>query len=410
MLGLVLFLCWPVFETRPFDGTNLYILAWADRASVFDLLRGDPTVYPEWRPLPYATIWLQYRWVATDHLWSYYLVNMMLWTGCGWMAHLIVHDLTQSTAAGLIAAILVLTSTQLVGSLVLIMERQTLLASLFGLAAWRGLLKAGDSSLAPRQWIAIAALLTASALSKEYGLAFVGAVSCYGLARWRRDLASAGIAAAAVYGASRLAFAGGAVTPFCDENGYFFGARDVCFDSLNAVTVSQTAYNLAAAAVASILPGTFFDDGRIDVSPRWLAISAVVLAIAIAGWRKGPAPVRMGLLVIAFNTLLNFGVYRSRNHLPALCAVAIAAGVGLPIVRAAIRTRTSSAFTGTLAAATLAALLLVRMSVMRQLTTDRVELSSRPDACAPDIGNVDPAFTRRIWHQYGMTLPGCEGQ
>ena len=96
--------------------------------------------------------------------------------------------------------------------------------------------------------------------------------------------------------------------------------------------------------------------------------------------------------------------------LPALCAVAIAAGVGLPIVRAAIRARTSSALTVKLTVATLAALLLVRMSVMRERTTDRVELSSRPDACAPDIGNIDPAFTRRTWHQYGMTQPGCEEQ
>ena len=410
MLGLVLFMSWPVFETRPFDGTNLYILAWADSASAFDLLRVDPAVYPEWRPLSYATVWLQYRWAGTEHLWSYYLVNLALWTGCGWISYLIVRDLTQSTAAGIVAAILVVTSTQIVGSLVLIMERQTLLASLFGLAAWRGLVKAGDGALSPLAWVSVAVLLTASALSKEYGLAFVGAVLCYGLTQRRRDLASAGIAAAALYGVSRLAFAGGAVTPFCDENGYFFGARDVCFDSVNAVTVSQTAYNLVATAMASLLPGTFFDDGRIDLSPRWLGISAVVFAVAVVGWRKGPPAARMGLLVIGLNTLLNFGVYRSRNHLPALCAVAIAAGVGLPVVKAAIQARSGSMLTRAVTVAAVLGLLSVRVSVTRELTSDRVELSSQPDACAPDISDVDRAFTEKIWHNYGLTLPVCEDQ
>ena len=116
-------------------------------------------MYPEWRPLSYATVWLQYRWVGTEHLWSYYLVNLVLWTGCGWIAHLIVRELASSTAAGIVAATLIFTSTQIVGSLVLIMERQTLMASLFGLAAWRGLVKAGDGALTPLQWCSIGLLL-----------------------------------------------------------------------------------------------------------------------------------------------------------------------------------------------------------------------------------------------------------
>ena len=240
-------------------------------------------------------------------------------------------------------------------------------------------------------------------------MAFVGAVVCYGLTQRRRDLASTGIAAAAIYAASRLAFAGGALTSFCDENGYFFGARDVCFDGVNAVTVSQTAYNLTATAMASLLPGTFFDDGG-SIFRRAGWRSRLVFAVAVVGWRKGPAPARMGLFVIALNTLLNFGVYRSRNHLPALCAVAIAAGVGLPIVRAALRTRAGSMMTGMVGMATVLVLLSVRVSVTRELTFDRVELSSRPDACAPDIGYVDRAFTEKIWRKYTLTLPECEEQ
>ena len=99
-----------VFETRPFEGDNLYILQWAHSANAGDLLRADPNVYPEWRPLAYATVWLQYRWASIGELWAYYLVNILLWTACGWLLYRIVFSLTSSHLAGFTAASVALTS------------------------------------------------------------------------------------------------------------------------------------------------------------------------------------------------------------------------------------------------------------------------------------------------------------
>jgi hypothetical protein len=410
LLALVLLTCWPVFGIRPFDGTNLYILSWADGARAGDLLRGDPGVYPEWRPLSYATVWLQYRWAAIDWIWTYYALNLLLWTACGWVTCRIVSALSGSVVAGLAAAAIAITSTQMVGSLVLIMERQSFLACLFGLCAWLVLAGLDDRQLTPVERVAVSLLLAASALSKEYGLAFVAATIAYSWHHRSRDLAVAGMAAAGIYAALRATYAGGAIAPFCDENGFFFGARDVCFDRLDAVTASQTVYNVLATGVGSLLPGLFFEDGRISVSPRWLLVSCVLLGLALIGWVKGPRAGRMGLWVIGFNTLLNFGVFRSRNHLAALCAVAIAAGVGLPIAADALRGITASRPIRVAAVALVLSVLSMRALVIRQLVADRVVMSSRPDACGPDIPDLDRAFMQRVWQQYNLTLPECAGR
>ena len=68
--GAILALTWVmygrVFEILPFSGDNLYVLDVVDHATPSALLRGDPDFYPEWRPLPAATILLQYRWSNID--------------------------------------------------------------------------------------------------------------------------------------------------------------------------------------------------------------------------------------------------------------------------------------------------------------------------------------------------------
>jgi hypothetical protein len=37
-------------------------------------------------------------------------------------------------------------------------------------------------------------------------------------------------------------------------------------------------------------------------------------------------------------------------------------------------------------------------------------MSSRPDACGPDIPDLDRAFMQRVWQQYNLTLPECAGR
>ena len=80
-------------------------------------------------------------------------------------------------------------------SLVLIEERQSSLACLFGLAAWLTIARAGNDRLTPAASAGVSLLLLASILSKEYGLAFAGATAAYAIGERRRNLAAAAVAA-----------------------------------------------------------------------------------------------------------------------------------------------------------------------------------------------------------------------
>ena len=397
----------PLFTTRPFEGDILYILSWADTVQPADLLRVDPLAYPEWRPLAYGTVWLQYRWATIDYLWTYYLVNVLLWTTCGWLVYRIVHVLSGSAPAGFVAAAIVLTSTQPISTLVLIEERQSSLACLFGLAACLVVTSAGSSRFTRFEWVSVSLLLLASALSKEYGLAFTGALAVYALYDRLWPLAAAAITAGGTYAGLRIGFAGGATAPFCEEQGYFLAARHVCFDRFDVPAITQAAYNIVATGLGSLLPGLFSDDGQISISPRWLMTSAILLALALLGWAKGRRPVRIGVLVVCFNTLLSFLLYRSRNHVAAICAVAVATGVGLPIAAVALRKFTPSPLVRAMAIVTLVSILSMRAIVTRRLIADRVERSSHPDVCGPDSPDLDRAFVRRVWRKYNMPLPEC---
>src|SRR6185295_1256793 len=87
-------------SVRPLGGDNLYVLSWANRTSLHGLLQVDPVIYPEWRPLAYATIWLQFEWARLDPIASYHVVNIVLWASCAWFVWAIVKHVTRSNAAG----------------------------------------------------------------------------------------------------------------------------------------------------------------------------------------------------------------------------------------------------------------------------------------------------------------------
>ena len=171
------------------------------------------------------------------------------------------------------------------------------------------------------------------------------------------------------------------MAPYCEQHGYFFERRDVCFDRLDAATSTQAVYNIVATALGSLLPGLFSEDGVISISLRWLMASMLLLPIAVLGWAKGPKAVRIGVLVIAFNTILSVMLYRSRNHAVSLCAVSIAVGVGLPGVRTLLRRVAPSPLVGAMAIVLLLSILSARTVVTRNALAHIVETSSRPDAC-----------------------------
>ncbi len=399
-----------IFEVQPFSNDNVRILFWANSASASALLRGDPAVYPEWRPLAYLTVWLQYRWSQIDHLEAYYVVNVLLWTGCAWLVCHIVYRLTRSSVPALLAAAIVVTDPRAVVATIGFLERATSMACLFGLTALLIIISVGDQRLTRLRWIGLSLLLLASGLSKEYGMAFTGAVAVSSLIERRRDVATAAIAAGVTYALLRIGFAGGATARYCEEMGYFLTVRQVCFDGVHSEVVKQAAYNVAATGVGSILPGVFAEWGEVGIAPRWVATSAVWLAAAALGWSKGSTPVmRMTLLVVAFNAALSFVIYRDRNHLVALCALGIAVGVGLAVASAKVQASRWPRFMRGTGAAGLLVLLWAQATATREIVSAEIADSRHLDPCEAlaEGRPLDPAFVRQIKTAYGMPNPNC---
>ena len=410
--GTLLLLAWFVYgrilQLNPFDGDNVRALSWADGASASELLHGDSALYPEWRPLGYLTVWLQYRLFHLDDLAAHFVINLLLWTGCAWLVCQIVHRLTHSYAPALLAAAVVVTDQRAVG-LVIVLEHANAMACFLGLIALLLVISARDQRLTRLRWIGLSLLLLASGLSKEYGLAFTGAVAVFSLLERRRDVATAAIAAGAMYALLRITFAGGATGLFCEDAAYFFTSRNVCFDGVHPAVVTQAAYNVAATAVGSILPGIFAAGGEIGIAPRRVVTSGVWLAAAALGWWKGPTPTRVTFLVVASNAALSFMLYRNRNQVVALCAVGIAAGVGLAVANAAVLTSAPLRLVRATAVAVLLVLLAAHAINTRDLVSFEVADSRRLDPCDMLRGDrpIAPAFVKQMKTAYGMPNPDC---
>lgn len=408
LLVLAYFVFGRIFEIRPFSGDNLRILFWADEAIPSALLRADANVYPEWRPLAYLTVWLQYRWSQTSHLHVFYAVNLLLWIGCAWLVYHVARRLTHSSAAALFGAALVFTDFRAIGP-VTMMERANLLACLFGLGALVIATGAWYEPLTRLRWVGLAVLLLASSLSKEYGLAFMGALAVWSLLERRRDTLAAAVAAGAMYALLRITFANGALAPYCEDTGYFFGMRSVCFDGIRSVATTQTAYNIVATAIGSVLPGLFTIWGEVSIAPLWLARSVVWLALAALGCWKGPRPVRITVLVIASNAALSFMLYRSRNHLVALCALGIAVGAGVAVLNGLLQTWGRPRLMRYAGVTALLGLLMVEAIRTREIVSADVADSRRMDPCEAlaDRRPLDRAFVKRIKTAYAMLNPDC---
>ena len=410
--GVLLLISWFVYgrvaEIDPFSGDNMRILFWANGTAASAVVHADPALYPEWRPLPYFTVWLQYRWLHLSHLHVYFALNALLWTACAWLVCVIVHRLTQSMSAALLAAAVVLIDQRAV-VLVIIIEHNATLACFFGLLALLMVLDARAQRLTGARWIGLWLLLLASGLSKEYGLAFAGAIAMSSLVERRRDTATAAIAAAVSYGACRLVFAGGGAAPYCQEMGYFFGLGTVCYDDLYWAVVRHMLYNVVATGVGSFLFGLFDAEGRIGIAPVWVAASAVWLVAAAAGWWKGPSYMRAVLLVVGCNAALSFMLYRDRNQVVAVCALGILIGVGLTSIQLLAQGSGSPRLTRAAVVAACLALLTWEAVATRNIVASEVADSRQFDPCDALVSGLpdDPVFIKHVKVTYGMPDSDC---
>lgn len=397
------------FDLRPLGSDNLYVLSWANRAPASSLARVDPVIYPEWRPLAYLTVWLQYRWSGIDGVVAYQVVNLLIWTLCGWLVYRIVVHLAGSPVAGLAAALLVLTDVRAITAQTLIVERQMTMAAGFGLGAMWMLARSRDRRLSTVEWSGLFLLCLAAALSKEYGLAFAGAIVVYGAFERRADLMLPAGAAAVVYAGLRLGFAGGANAAYCEYMGYFSVVRKVCYDGFDATGLTQMAYNVSATGIGTVLPGLFSADGKIGLAPFRLVASAGWLAVAVLGWRKGPRLSRLTGLVMLVNTALSFMLYQGRNQIAAVCVLGIVIGVGLTCAERLLQARPAGGLLRAGAATAVVVLLWAQIAGTRVEVDEQVADLLSQDPCSEIMhtDQHDPALIRQIKAKYGMTNPDC---
>lgn len=329
-IGLVLYS--PVFSILPLDGDNLYVLALVHSASLSSLLQVDPAIYPEWRPLAYLTVWLEHRLLPFEAVAVHFFVNIAILAVTAWLIYRIVTELTATRAMGVAAALIVLVDRRLEEAVIWIVERQMLLACMFGLMVVLLLVRARDRSLSRREWFGIGALLVASGLSKEYGLAFTLMLGAYGV--WRRRPAKILTASAALgtYVSLRLAVAGGATGAYCEDMGFLFAQEYRCIDLNEPATLGLMVYNVVTSAIATAVTGMFGSHGVIDFERRRLAMSLFFLIFATLGVWKGPRPSRMIALLPLTTGVMCFMLFRHRNLLPGMMGFAIVAGVGMAIV------------------------------------------------------------------------------
>lgn len=320
---------WPVFDMTPLGGDNLYALAWLHFAPFTSLAALDPAIYPEWRPLAYASVWLMHHVLPLDAGWVHYLFNITVWVGCAWMVFRLVVELSGAAWAGVLAALVLLADRRSHEAMYWIIERQMSMACLFGLIAlWMIARRRGQPLIRRESWWLLLVLLAAG-LSKEYGLAFGAAVLAYGAWHRRPDLTWAAGASLAVYATLRLVLAGGGVGPYCEEMAFFGEHVRRCFDVTSAGSWGQSLYNVMAAAAATPLRGLFDEFGAPAITPDRLAIACLITLVAVIGLIRGPRSVALLALVMVFAAILNFPIFRERNLLVGAAAMAVLVGIGL---------------------------------------------------------------------------------
>jgi len=339
---------------------------------------------------------------------------VLLWTACAWLVWRIVYGLTRSFTPALLAAAIVLVDPRAIVTII-VLEHASSLACVFGLIAITLVIDAGDRRLSGAKAIALCLLLLASALSKEYGLAFTGAVTLWSLRERRTDMAAPAAIAGAAYLAMRFVFASGPVPPhaYCQQSGYFLSTRTVCFDAIHADVITQAAYNVAATAVGSVLPWLFTPNGQIDPQPVWLIDSVAWLAVVAFGCWRTPRFRSLILLVVACNAILSFALYRDRDHVVAVCVLGIAAGIGVaggPV--GAMNAAETSALPRLLRRTFVAALLVLlaaRAITTRMFVASEVASAQSFDPCDALGGPwpLDKAFATRIKTEYRMPNPDC---
>ncbi len=396
-----------LLHSRPFWGDNLLILEWAARTPWQEVLRGDPRYPLEFRPIPHLAMWIEYRLWGVEPVFPYLLFNLTAWTGAVWMANRISRRLTLYTTGAIVGTVFLITARSSHTITLYLMGRQTGLACLFGIAAVYLVFQGRSPSV--RRALLLGALLMASALSKEYGLAFCGGIALWGLKYSRTDYVRTALATIGVYAVLRLV----EYTPslHCEVFGFFGSDRTICFEGVNTAVLTQGAWNAWVSLMQTVFPGFFNAYGTFHPDPGRLLRSVFWLALLIPFVRRAPALAALAALVIATNAVLNVPLFRSRNTVVGLTILSVGILIGFDYVEAWCRARQ---WTNALRLAVASAIIVVAlrgMTTIERLQRD-VLFVGRQDPCSSlaDPAFRDTGFVRRLKLAYGMPNPECAGE
>jgi hypothetical protein len=406
---------WPLIQIRPFDVDNLTALSWAARARPLDFLRGQPLAYPEWRPLAYLTIWAQYQIVGLEHLGSYFLLNVSLWTGCAFCLYLFVARVTRSHLSGLLVALVLLFDSRAIEALKWITGRQSTLAGLFGFSVLLLATVRPPAEWKRPAWILAFGSLLAAALSKEYGLAFGGAFLVLACLQDRPERKAAALVVAGVaiaYLGLRLLLVSGAAGSYCTEMGFFTTHGEVCYRDLDlSRRLQQHLYNAGATVVGTAFPAIFTVVGTFRGVERGIGLApAIWLGLAIVGWITAPRRTLPMLALILVVAGLSVMLYRGRNQLLALLGLYAAAGVGLAYLLALAPRRPATRLLAALGLAIgfwSAGQQAIRIRTESYAEARRV---ARGDPCfqlAANRTRFDAGVMRRLKTIYDLPNPDC---
>jgi hypothetical protein len=406
---------------QPLELDNVVSLSFADRGNPFHFFTSAVTwTYPDthgtvpiYRPLAYASIWFQEK-AGGFHAPQYFILNLLIWIAAALALYAIVHAVTRSRLAALLAAVVFAIDDRVLTGIVWIGERQSTLAVMFGLAALGTVVLWGDTARRRALTLAVFALLLLAALSKEYGLSFLVAVpvfAAFSRPRHWRWLTGAAAAALGGYLILRFGLAGGANGAYCEDMGYLKHAHRVCYDSLSTGgALKQRLYNIGASLIGTVFPQFFNGIGVLQRAPlRQFVVPVVVAALAAVGAVRKPRAALPLLSLVLVNGLLSFMLYRTRNQLVGMSGLYGAAAIGFWALRVRLRAYAVPATLGAVA-------LIVGWAAWHATRMDFPEvdgyrrLAAGIDPCVylkQYPTNIRPSVVATLKRQYNLANPTC---
>jgi hypothetical protein len=230
-----------------------------------------------------------------------------------------------------------------------IVNRQLTLAVVFGVSGIVLMQYAIEKSKIKSASVLVCTLLILSALSKEYGLAFLGFVVVLGFFLHRKHLKiilMIAIFAIITYFGLRFGLARvSSSVDYCEEIGFKDNSLELCYNDYEPnIRKNFYLWNIGASFVGTFLPDLFSDVGQwvgiefspnililpgSDVSVTEIVFGILIILLVILSFIKFPKFSVSFLSLVIFNAILNFLLYRPRNLFIGMVGVYGLIGIGI---------------------------------------------------------------------------------